>query len=104
MDCWDRLQPPRDPTDGLSGRKWMDGIPPGLFLPLAAANANSLDNEDDVHQLLRSYCCYFLKDEHQKNNITKHHKIAFFHLPCFPCTHLTKILTRFTNDSFPGLP
>jgi len=21
-DCWDR---PRDPTDGLSGRKWMDG-------------------------------------------------------------------------------
>ena len=23
---WDRLQPPRDPTDGLSGyRKWMDG-------------------------------------------------------------------------------
>ena len=24
-DCWDRLQPPRDPTDGLSGRKWMDG-------------------------------------------------------------------------------
>ena len=25
-DCWDRLQPPRDPTDGISGyRKWMDG-------------------------------------------------------------------------------
>ena len=25
-DCWDRLQPPCDPTDGLSGyRKWMDG-------------------------------------------------------------------------------
>ena len=24
-DCWDRLQPPRDPTDELSGRKWMDG-------------------------------------------------------------------------------
>jgi len=25
-DCLDRLQPPRDPTDGLSGyRKWMDG-------------------------------------------------------------------------------
>ena len=25
-DCWDRLQPPRDLTDGLSGyRKWMDG-------------------------------------------------------------------------------
>ena len=25
-DHWDRLQPPRDPTDGLSGyRKWMDG-------------------------------------------------------------------------------
>jgi len=25
-DRWDRLQPPRDPTDGLSGyRKWMDG-------------------------------------------------------------------------------
>ena len=24
-DCWDRLQPTRDPTDGLSGRKWMDG-------------------------------------------------------------------------------
>ena len=24
-DCWDRLQPSRDPTDGLSGRKWMDG-------------------------------------------------------------------------------
>jgi len=24
-DCWDRLQPPRDPADGLSGRKWMDG-------------------------------------------------------------------------------
>jgi len=24
-DRWDRLQPPRDPTDGLSGyRKWMD--------------------------------------------------------------------------------
>ena len=23
-DCLDRLQPPRDPTDGLSGRKWMD--------------------------------------------------------------------------------
>ena len=22
-DCWDRLQPPRDPTDGLSGRKWI---------------------------------------------------------------------------------
>ena len=23
---WDRLQPPREPTDGLSGyRKWMDG-------------------------------------------------------------------------------
>jgi len=26
-DRWDRLQPPRDPTDGLSGyRKWMDGL------------------------------------------------------------------------------
>ena len=25
-DCWDRVQPPRDPTDGLSVRKWMDGI------------------------------------------------------------------------------
>ena len=26
-DRWDRLQPPRDPTDGLSGyRRWMDGI------------------------------------------------------------------------------
>ena len=26
-DCWDRLQPPpRDPTDGWSGRKWMDGF------------------------------------------------------------------------------
>ena len=25
-DRWDRIQPPRDPTDGLSGyRKWMDG-------------------------------------------------------------------------------
>jgi len=25
-DRWNRLQPPRDPTDGLSGyRKWMDG-------------------------------------------------------------------------------
>jgi len=24
-DCWDRLQPTRDPTKGLSGRKWMDG-------------------------------------------------------------------------------
>jgi len=25
-DRWDRLQPPRDPTHGLSGnRKWMDG-------------------------------------------------------------------------------
>jgi len=25
-DCWDRLQPPCDPTEGLSGyRKWMDG-------------------------------------------------------------------------------
>jgi len=25
-DRWDRLQPPRDPTDGLSRyRKWMDG-------------------------------------------------------------------------------
>jgi len=25
-DRWDRLQPPRDPTDRLSGyRKWMDG-------------------------------------------------------------------------------
>ena len=25
-DRWDRLKPPRDPTDGLSGhRKWMDG-------------------------------------------------------------------------------
>ena len=25
-DSWDRLQPHRDPTDGLSGyRKWMDG-------------------------------------------------------------------------------
>ena len=25
-DRWDRLQPPRDPTVGLSGyRKWMDG-------------------------------------------------------------------------------
>ena len=25
-DRWDRLQPPRDPTDGLGGyRKWMDG-------------------------------------------------------------------------------
>ena len=24
-DRWDRLQPPRDPTDELSGRKWMDG-------------------------------------------------------------------------------
>jgi len=25
-DRWDRLQPPRNPTDGLSGyRKWMDG-------------------------------------------------------------------------------
>ena len=28
-DRWDRLQPPRDPTDGLSGyRKWMDGFLP----------------------------------------------------------------------------
>jgi len=26
-DRWDRLQPPRDPTDGLSGyREWMDGL------------------------------------------------------------------------------
>jgi len=26
-DHWDMLQPPRDPTDGLSGyRKWMDGL------------------------------------------------------------------------------
>ena len=26
-DRWDRLQPPRDPTDGLSGyRKWMEII------------------------------------------------------------------------------
>jgi len=25
IDCWDRLQPTRDPTEGLSGRKWMDG-------------------------------------------------------------------------------
>ena len=25
-DCWDRLQPTRDPTEGLSGRKWMDGL------------------------------------------------------------------------------
>ena len=25
-DCSDRLQPPRDPTYGLSGRKWMDGL------------------------------------------------------------------------------
>ena len=25
-DCLDRLQPPRDPTDGLSGRKWMDEL------------------------------------------------------------------------------
>jgi len=26
-DRWDRLQPPHDPTDGLSGyRKWMDGL------------------------------------------------------------------------------
>ena len=24
-DSWDRLQPTRDPTEGLSGRKWMDG-------------------------------------------------------------------------------
>ena len=24
-DCWDRLQPTRNPTEGLSGRKWMDG-------------------------------------------------------------------------------
>ena len=24
-DCWDRLQPTCDPTEGLSGRKWMDG-------------------------------------------------------------------------------
>jgi len=24
-DCWDRLHPPCDLTDGLSGRKWMDG-------------------------------------------------------------------------------
>ena len=24
-DCRDRLQPNRDPTEGLSGRKWMDG-------------------------------------------------------------------------------
>jgi len=25
-DCWDRLQPPRDPNEGLSRyRKWMDG-------------------------------------------------------------------------------
>ena len=24
-DCCDRLQPTRDPTEGLSGRKWMDG-------------------------------------------------------------------------------
>jgi len=27
-DCWDRLQPPRDPTDGLDGIEngWMDGF------------------------------------------------------------------------------
>jgi len=26
-DCWDRLQPPCDPTDGLSGYgQWMDGV------------------------------------------------------------------------------
>ena len=31
-DRWDRLQPPRDLTDGLSGyRKWMDGW---IFKPL----------------------------------------------------------------------
>ena len=41
-----------------------------LFLPLAAANANSLANEDDVHQLLRSYCCSSLKDEHYCSHIT----------------------------------
>ena len=38
--------------------------PPGLFtdlfLPLAAANANSLANEDDVHQLLRSPLVFML--------------------------------------------
>ena len=34
-DRWDRLQPPCDPTDGLSGyRKWMDGI---LVTPAAPA-------------------------------------------------------------------
>jgi len=27
LNRWDRLQPPRNPTDGLSGyRKWMDGF------------------------------------------------------------------------------
>ena len=31
-DRWDRLQPPRDPTDELSGyRKWMDGWMDGKY-------------------------------------------------------------------------
>ena len=31
-DRWDRLQPPRDPTNRLSGyRKWMDGLPTDCF-------------------------------------------------------------------------
>ena len=32
-DCWDRLQPPHDPTDGVSRcRKWIDGWTDGLSI------------------------------------------------------------------------
>ena len=37
-DCWDRLQPARDPTDGLSRyRKWMDGWMDGWMYWLCAS-------------------------------------------------------------------
>ena len=34
-DRWDRLQPPRDPTDGLSRyKKWLDGLLAAISHPL----------------------------------------------------------------------
>ena len=40
---WDRLQPPRDPTDGLSGcRKWMDGSKWKTFCQLTSKDATDL--------------------------------------------------------------
>ena len=48
-DCWDRLQPPRDPTDGLSGRKWMDGWTTTVISPVEDVKGETV-NRTVIHK------------------------------------------------------